>query len=117
MQKKVIIAQLVTGGWIIGEMEANDPALPGVSVELPIINAHDLMVHPTPDGRAQVALMPYGFPIGHRQGRETVRMFPGHAFLQFPEEAPKQFADMYLQQTSGIQLASPQQANHLNIVR
>jgi len=109
---KIVIAQLVTGAWIVGRIETNDGFLEealekglakgGLVITTPL----EVVMQPGPGGKAQLMLPPYGYPIIQFDVTKDVpRFFPTHTFVQYPDEAPQQIADYYMQSTSSIQIA------------
>lgn len=109
---KIVIAQLVTGAWVMGRLETEDGFVDEAVQKglteggLVIITPVEVHMQPTPGGKAQLVLPPYGFPVLQFDVTKDVpRFFPAHAFVQYPDEAPQQYADFYTQTTSSIQIA------------
>lgn len=125
---KIVIAQIVTGAWIVGRIETNDGFIDeavqaaltsdgGLVITTPL----EVVMQPTPSGKAQLLLPPYGYPvITFDPTKDVPRFFPAHAFAQYPDECPQQIADYYIQSTSSIQIAPagsvPPRPGHLRPV-
>lgn len=110
---RIVIAQLVTGSWIMGRLETEDGFVEeavqkGLANDggLVLITPAEVVVHPGRDGKAQLMLPNYGFPIlQFDMTKDVPRFFPAHAFAQYPEEAPPQYANHYTEGTSSIKIA------------
>lgn len=125
---RIVIAQLTTGAWIMGRLETNDGFVDeavqkGLTEDggLVIITPLEVVMQPTPNGKAQLVLPPYGYPVLQFDVTKDVpRFFPAHAFAQYPDEAPQHLADYYTQTTSSIQIAPagsvPPKPSHLRLV-
>lgn len=110
---RTVIAQLVTGAWIMGRLETEDGFVDeavqkGLTEDggLVIMTPVEIVMQPGRDGKAQLMLPNYGFPVLQFDlTKDVPRFFPAHAFAQYPEEAPQMYADYYTQNTSSIQIA------------
>lgn len=92
----IVLYKLSTGEEIIARIEEErDSAIVLSSVRT-------IMIQPTGDGRIGIALMP--FMAGAADNK--IRVYTRSIVSVTDDEIPKQIEDMYLQQTSGIDLSS-----------
>lgn len=113
MSTTIVIAQFVSGVWVIGRLETKNGFVDEAVQEqlsgeghITLITPLEIHVQPMPGGKAQVMMVPCGFPVIQYDATKEIPMaFPAHAFMRYPDEAPQQYADSYRQSTSSIQIA------------
>lgn len=92
----IILLKLITGEEVIGkEVEKRDSVIILSDVRV-------LALQPAGNGQIGIALMPF-FAGAHEN---NVRIYDAHILARPEGDLPKQIEDMYLQQTSGLDLSS-----------